>query len=250
MIRVEHLPDPARGVAEIILDRPEKRNALTPEMLREIVRAADRCNDDDDVRTIVLRGEGRAFCAGFDLDLCRDDREVLPALLRELSGAVRALRRTRTPVVCAAHGGAIAGGCALLGGADIVVTDMRAKLGYPVTRLGISPAVTTPALCTSVTGSGARRLLLAPTLVDGQTAQRLGLAHLVVETPEDVIARAQIEAGKLARKPTGGLQATKAWMNQLDGTADDHPFDRALEVSLSLSGGEEERELLAQFWTT
>jgi methylglutaconyl-CoA hydratase len=250
VIRVEHLPDPARGVAEIILDRPDKRNALTPDMLRELVRAAEQCNVDDDVRAIVLRGEGRVFCAGFDLDLCRDDQSVLPALLRELSAAVRALRRARIPVVCAAHGGAIAGGCALLGGADIVVTDMRAKLGYPVTRLGISPAVTTPALCANVTGSGARRLLLAPSLVDGEAAQRLGMAHLVVETPEDVTARAQIEAGKLARKPTSGLQATKAWMNTLDGTADDHPFDRALEVSLSLSGGEEERELLARFWSS
>jgi len=248
VIRIERLPEPAQGVGEIVLDRPEKRNALTPAMLAQIAEAARELEKDAAVRALVVRGEGRAFCAGFDLDLCRDDDDALAELLNGLSLAVRALRRLAKPVVCAAHGGAIAGGCALLGGADIVVTDQHAKLGYPVVRLGISPALTAPTLRASVGGSALRRLLLDPEIIDGAEARRLGLAHICVETPEDVTARAQIEAVKLAKKPTGGLRATKAWMNQLDGSADDELFDATLRASLSLTGGEEERALLEAMW--
>src|SRR5690606_9036453 len=82
-------------------------------------------------RALLLCGEGPVFCAGFDLDTCRGEGgdEALRRLLRGLSGAIAGLRAQERPVVVAAHGAAIAGGCALLGGADVVVADAGAKLG-------------------------------------------------------------------------------------------------------------------------
>ncbi len=136
------------GVRTIVLDRPEKRNALTPAMLDDLaagVRAVTLGKGDDaGVRAVLIRGEGRCFCAGFDLDLCRDDgpeQAVMKSFLAGLSDAIVAMRACPRPVVIAAHGAAIAGGCALLGGADLVVADRDAKLGYPVVRLGVSPAI-------------------------------------------------------------------------------------------------------------
>jgi enoyl-CoA hydratase/carnithine racemase len=232
------------GVADIVLDRQGKRNAQTPDMLTEVARLAHEISGDTAIRAIVLRGEGSVFCAGFDLELCNTDDTALPALLRTLSAAIRALRRARQPVVIAAHGAAIAGGCALLGAGDLVISHPSAKLGYPVLRLGISPAVNAPALQASLTDAHLRHRLLLPDLFTGEDARRIGLVHQLVDTPEDVIPRAQMEAGKLAQKPPDSMQATKRWLNELDGSLDDARFDEALAVSLSLAGSPEQRALL------
>jgi enoyl-CoA hydratase/carnithine racemase len=248
MIRVERLPEPARGVGEVVLDRPEKRNALTPDMLVALTAGVEELARDDAVAAIVVRGEGDRFCAGFDLDLCRDDPSVLASLLRELSAAVRAMRRAPKPVVVGAQGAAIAGGCALLGGGDVVVIDRAGTYGYPVTRLGISPAVSAPTLEGLVGRSAARRRLLDPGLFDAEEARRIGLGTVMVDLAEDVRPRAQIEAARLARKPPGALAATKRWCGEVEGVAGDGPFDAALGASLALVGGDEERALLERMW--
>lgn len=242
--------DPGFGaVGEIVLDRPDKRNALTPRMLDAIIAAAGELDADASIRAIVLRGEGAMFCSGFDLSLCRRDSGALRELLAGLSRAIRALRRASRPVVIAAHGGAIAGGCALLGGADLVVTDQHAKLGYPVLRLGISPAVSAPTLRLSLAGRHARERMLDTGLISGAEAGRIGLADRVVDLPEDAVPRAQIEASKLAGKPPAAIAATKRWLNEIEGSLDDETFDRALDASLALVGGEEERAALDAMWS-
>lgn len=235
-------------VGEIVLDRPEKRNALTPAMLDAIIRAAAELDADPSIRAIVLRGEGAMFCAGFDLSLCRDDSSTLRDLLTGLSRAVRALRRTSKPVVIAAHAGAIAGGCALLGGGDFIITDQAAKLGYPVLRLGISPAVSAPTLRLNLAGRHARERLLDTQLISGIEAGRIGLADRVVDIAEDVVPRAQIEAAKLAVKPAGAIAATKRWLNEIEGTLGDDEFEHSLAASLALVGSDEERRLLEAMW--
>jgi len=247
----ESLSRGERGsVALILLDRPGKRNALTPDMLHNIADAADLVHaGPGKARAVVLAGEGPVFCAGFDLALCRDDQEAMADLLSRLSRAIRSLRRLPVPVVVAAHGGAIAGGCALLGGADVVVADERAKFGYPVVRLGVSPAVTAPALRQAIGEGAARRRLLDPGLIDGREAHRIGLAHDLVPLPEDVRARAIETARTLAAKPHHSIVATKRWLNELDGSYDDEAFDAALRASLRLAGGEEERRRLAAMWS-
>lgn len=251
MIRVvRHGPDSGQfcGLGEIVIDRPDKRNALTPAMLEDLPARVLELEADGAVRAIVLRGQGQVFCAGFDLSLCRETSDALGAMLRGLSLSVRTMRRCTKPVVVAAQGAAIAGGCALLGGADLVVTSQCAKLGYPVVRLGISPAVTAPFLRLAVGDRPLRARLLDPQLFDGVEARRIGLATLCVDTPEDVVPRAQIEAMRLAAKPPGAYATTKRWLNEIEGSAEDDQIDRALAVSLGLVGGEEERALLAQMW--
>ena len=232
------------NIREIIINRPEKRNALTPAMLDAITDAAASADE----HVILLRGNGPRFCAGFDLSMCRDDDTILPALLTKLSAAIRALRRAPGPVVIAAHGAAIAGGCAILGGGDFVITDANAKLGYPVVTLGISPAVSAPSLRGATSGESARELLLHPKLVDGAAAARMGLVAECLPTPEDVEQRARELAESIAAKPPGSVSRTKAWLNEIDMSDRDDAFDQALQASLDLVGSEEQRELLAQIW--
>lgn len=277
------------SVRVVTLDRPEKRNALTPTMLEELVsvlespalgrpalragpepelarptefdasaRRADPPGDTESARradlpgAILLRGEGPVFCAGFDLDLCRDDgpeQGVMRAFLEGLSRTILAMRASPCPVVVAAHGGAIAGGCALLGGADVVVADRGARLGYPVVRLGISPAVSAPFLIESVGTGPARRRLLDPDLFDGAEGARLGLVHELVEDRDGVGARALEIAHELAGKPAKAIKATKRWVFETsDGGRMEGRAARALDASVSLITGDEARERLRRMW--
>ena len=244
------------GVRSIVFDRPEKRNALTPGMLGGLVEGVRAvtvgAGEDAGVRAVLLRGEGRSFCAGFDLDLCRDDgpdQAVMRSFLTLLSSAVEAMRACPRPVVIACQGAAVAGGCALLGGADIVVADRGAKLGYPVVRLGISPAVSAPFLMDGVGAGGARRRLLDHQLIDGVEGARIGLVHELVDGREDVAPRAHAVARSMASKSVHGMKATKAWALEVAGEKKmPGRAARALDASLSLITGDEARERLASVW--
>ena len=230
------------GVTEIVLDRPDQRNALIPSMLDGV------CDALEDVgKAAIIRGEGPVFCAGFDLERCVKDEGALLALLTGLDKAITAIRRCDAPVVVGVHGAAIAGGCALLAGADVVVADRGAKLGYPVTRLGISPGVSAPTLALAIGHGQARSRLLDPALFDGADAHRIGLVHELVDHRDDVLRRARQVAGELAGKPQAGLRATKRWLMEIEAslTRDD---GEALETSVGLVGQNEQRRLLREAW--
>lgn len=235
------------AIAVIALARPEKKNALTPAMLVDFNRAIGSIGPS--AKALLIQGDGDAFCSGFDLSLCRDNSDALGELLSGLSAAIAALRALPIPVVMAVHGAAIAGGCALLGGADIVITHTDAKLGYPVVKLGISPAVSMPFLMPAVGPAPARARALDASLISGTEAHRIGLAHECLPTAAEVLPRARTIAGELAAKPTVGLRATKSLLNELDRTDSLERARRGLETSLALVGSVEERERLAQLWT-
>jgi enoyl-CoA hydratase/carnithine racemase len=234
------------AVVEVAFARPEKKNALTPAMLDEFCRAVESI--DPEAKAVVVAGDGDAFCSGFDLSLCRENSDALAELLKGLASAILALRKLPQPVVMAVQGAAIAGGCALLGGADVVVTHREAKLGYPVVKLGISPAVSMPFLMPAVGAGAARARALDTSLISGTEAARIGLAHECRETAGEVLPRARAIAQEIAAKPAVGVRASKAWLNELDRTLE-HPHALSgLKTSLSLVGSEEERSRLAELW--
>lgn len=236
------------GFAEVVLNRPEKRNALTPEMLDEFIERIEEAGEDDRAGAVLVRGEGKSFCAGFDLTLCKENSDALAAMLTGLSKAVRVMRRLGKPVIVAAHGHAVAGGCALLGGADLVIADRALKLGYPVVKMGISPAVSAPFVRQALASTRTRGLLLEPELIDGDRAREMGLVQLLVDLPEDVTPRGQIEAQRFASKPPKAMSATRKWLAEIEGLDADTGIDRALKASLELVGTPEERERLAAIW--
>lgn len=235
-------------LATIALNDPQRRNALSVAMFDALDEAIARVRDDASVRVILLRGEGKIFCAGFDLAACADDPSMMATFIHRLSSLNRALRRLSQPVVAAAHGAAIAGGCALLSACDFVFVEAAAKLGYPVHRIGVSPAVTLPTL-TQATGHGpARALVLAGELITGAEAHRIGLATRAIEGTDAMFKAAEDHCAMLAAKPPKALRATKQWLNELDGSLDNAVFDRAAEASASLTAGEEAVAMLSRAW--
>lgn len=231
------------SIATIFFNRPEKKNALTPPMLEKFIEAIGATHG---ARSLVIAGRGGVFCSGFDLDLCHQDSAALEALLRGLTGAILALRKHAAPVVVAAHGAAIAGGCALVGGADVALTNTEAKLGYPVVILGISPAVSAPFLTAAIGGGHARARLLEPRIVSGGEALHIGLVHECLDSAQDVLPRAMQIAESLAAKPRSAMAATKSWLDELDGATDTDVVYHALDASLSLVNSPEQRERLAK----
>lgn len=227
------------AIAVIAFDRPDKRNALLPRMLDGLVEHIEHCRD---ARAIVLTGEGKAFCAGFDLEACLADPAVLDALLIGLHRAIEALRSSPCPVVAAAHGSAIAGGCALLGGADAVVSNRSARLGYPAIALGISPAVSAPSLIAKVGNARARELLLSPRPVDGAEAKRIGLVDVLVEEPGDVLGAAMTLARQLGGPSQLAQTHTSKWLDHLNPFLVHEPL--ALDASRALVGKAEQCTLL------
>ncbi len=249
MVRLEHHETPDGRVAVVLLDRHEKRNALTPDMLENIRACADHVHaEEDHPGALVLGGVGDVFCAGFDLSLCQEDPLILPALLTRLSETARALRHLPIPVVAAAQGGAIAGGCALLCGADFVITNRDARLGYPVVRIGVSPAVSSTLLQPAIGHAHCRERLLDPALIDGEEALRIGLASECLAKPDAVLPRALELATDLASKQRHALAATKRWLNELDGSENAAQLDGALNASLAITSGDEQRTMLESVW--
>jgi methylglutaconyl-CoA hydratase len=244
MIRTEH----ESGIFSVMLDRPDKRNAMTPAMLESLGEAIGRATTED-ARALVLGGEGAVFCGGFDLLMCLEKPGTLAELLTGLSRTITTLRHLPIPVVIAAHGAAIAGACALLGGGDVVVTNRSAKLGYPVLPLGISPAVSAPSLGLQVGTGPARTRLLNPALIDGTEALRIGLAHELVEMPNEVRARALSIAKDLSEKPRGAIAATRAWLAEVDLALSGDDPERGLQASLALADNGEMRERLSSLFS-
>ncbi len=238
-------------IAIISLNRPDKRNAMTPEMLDELCEALANVSNDikNECRAIAFIGTGKTFCAGFDLKMCAKDPsgETMRSLLSGLSQAVRMMRDLPIPVVLGVHGAAVAGGCALLGGADIVIADQNAKLGYPVVKIGVSPAVSAAFMMSSITPGAVRNRLVDTDLINGTQAMNIGLVHETVDSVEGVRNRTIERANQLASKPGIACRATKEWLNEITSSMTDHA-QAGLNTSLSLTGSLEEQERLAALW--
>ncbi len=235
------------GVVEIALNDAAKRNALSMAMFDAVDKSLQRIGRDDSLRVVILRGEGPAFCAGFDLATAVDQPAILKEFIARLSTLIRSIRQLPMPVIAAVHGAAIAGGCALLSACDFVFVTREAKVGYPVHRIGISPAVTLPILMKTLPAGVARALVLSGELIDGMEAKRIGLASHLVENDESIATEALVFAGRLASFPTFAMRVTKAWLNELDGSINDAPFDATVKGSAFLAETCEAQALLRQW---
>ncbi len=234
-------------IATITLNDPDRRNALGFAMFEGLDSALRNVAGRSGVSVALLRGSGKDFCAGFDLAAARAHGAVIGAFIERLSALLRAVRRLPQVVVAAVQGSAIAGGCALVSAADVVVASAQAKLGYPVHRLGVSPAVTLPTLLAAIGSGPARSLLLEGRLIDGAAALRLGLAHRLSRDDAAVGADAAALSAVIAAHGPHALRATKAWLNELEGADDDRRFDAPARDSAALAATAEAQAALRAF---
>ncbi len=191
------LEDLTEGVARLTLNRPEVRNALNPALIGALETALRRLEADPAARVVVLRGAGdRAFCAGADLKGVGDRGTTLQAR-ESFSGLARVLElmaRMRTPVIAQVHGFALAGGCGLAAGADIVVAADDAVFGLPEIKVGLLPLIVMAPILHAVGRKRALLMILSGEPVSAREAYEMGLVSRLVpraalETTVDGLAR-------------------------------------------------------------
>jgi len=166
------------GVASVTLNRPEVRNALNVTLIRELEQALASLEDDTQARVIVLAGAGdRAFCAGADLKGVGDRGTTLEARdsFSGLARILEAMARMKTPIVAKVHGFALAGGCGLAAGCDIVVAAEDAVFGLPEIRIGLLPLIVMAPILRSVGRKRGMLMILSGEQVGAREAYEMGL---------------------------------------------------------------------------
>ena len=198
-------------VRTITLNRPERRNAMTPEMQTELIAAMED-SATSDCRVIIFAGAGEAFCAGLDLSALQQmnykSAEDHRADAERIAKLFRTLYELPKPTIAAVHGAAIAGGTGLATICDFTLAVPAAKFGYTEVRIGFLPAVVSAYLALQVGDKRARDLLLTARLCDATEAHRLGLVTEVV-APEDLQLRVLAIAEALIANSPESLAATK-----------------------------------------
>jgi enoyl-CoA hydratase len=206
--------------AWITLNRPAKRNALSPALLTELHRALDLSDADRDVRVLVLTGAPPAFCAGADLEFFRGlldqpdgcDR-FLASVIQPLTEVMARLRASDRPVIAAVNGACAAGGLELVLACDLIVASAAATFTDAHSRLGIAPAVGAAAgLARAVGEFRAKRLLLASEPHDAATMAEYGLVTEVT-APADLVGRVTALAETLSQRSPVSFAAMKAMVH-------------------------------------
>jgi methylglutaconyl-CoA hydratase len=208
------------GVLVCTLDRPAKRNALSAELIEALHAALERADLDAGVRVVLLRGAGRDFCAGADLDelLASADRSPAEneASALRLGSLFTRMRTLPKPVVAAVQGRALAGGAGGVTACDLAVAGAGAQLGYPEIQRGFVPAIVMTLLRRATGEKSALDLVLTGRVLSAAEAREAGLVARVV--PDGELERTVAElAAALAGASPSALALTKQLYYRLDG---------------------------------
>lgn len=201
----------APGIARIMLNRPERRNALSVALLQQLCESVGNCCATPDCRVVVLGGNGPVFCAGLDLQEATDESMTEQSAMW-IERALAVLRDDRIITIAAVQGGAYAGGAGLMSACDFVIAADNARFGFPEARRGLVPALILHALRWKVREGDLRDLLLTGEPINAVRARDMGLVQRLTDH-DSVIA----EAVRAARAVIAGgpetIRRTKQMLN-------------------------------------
>ena len=239
-----------RGIFSITLNRPDKRNALNSVMIELLHQAAEQADLDHDARVVMIRGAGKDFCSGADLDelLASAERSIdenEKSALR-LGRLFQRIRELPKPVVALIQGRALAGGAGLATACDVVVASSSAQLGYPEIQRGFVPAMVMTMLRASVGEKRALDLVLNGRLLTAAEALNAGLLTQVV--PDKELEReGTAVASRLAGSSASALALTKRLFYQLDGQSFADGITLGARVNAVSRSTPDFREAIARF---
>jgi enoyl-CoA hydratase/carnithine racemase len=205
-----------RGTATITLDRPDRLNALTFEVYRELAETFEQLDREDEVRAIVITGRGRGFCSGGDQDdiikhLLGRDTPALLAFTRATGRLIKAMRACRRPIVAGVNGTAVGAGAVIACASDLRIAAANAKFGFVFPQVGLSGAdMGIMYLLPRIVGLGhASELLLFGDIIPASRALEIGLVNRVVPDAAAAVEMAQAWAQRLASGPAFAHAMTK-----------------------------------------
>lgn len=210
-----------QGICTLTMNRPEKRNALNPDLVKALHEAIIQAGSDDAVRVIVLKGAGSAFCAGADLAYLQQISNNSPQ--ENLEDSTRLMQMLQSivdcpkPVIGMVHGPAIAGGCGLATVCDVVVAGReRAQFGYSEVKIGFIPAIVMVYLLRKIGDTQARRMVLTAQTISADEAARIGLIAMVADDA-DLEGATHDLATMIARNSSSALALSKQMLSALHG---------------------------------
>lgn len=237
------------GLATITLNRPEKRNAISFELIDDLLRALDEVAKSEAI-VLILTGAGKAFCSGMDLENLKALLGRLPAQnLKDSETMVRlfrALYEFPKVTIAAVNGAAIAGGTGLALLCDFTLAVPEAKFGYTEVRIGFVPAIVSTFLLRQVGEKQARDLLLTGRLFGADEAARMGLISEIVP-PENLISRARELAALLMENSSASLRATKQLLTDHARAELDAQIDAAVRENAAIRTTADFREGITSF---
>ena len=209
-------------IATIVLARPEARNALTEAMGEALRETVDELAARDDVRAVIVRGDGKAFSAGGDLGFIADRLVASPEDNRRTMRAFYALylgiRRVRAPTIAALHGAAIGAGVCFALACDVRLAATGTKIGLNFVRLGLHPGMGATLLLPRLVGvAKASELLLTGKTIDADEALRIGLVN-AVHAPDELVPAAVAMAREIAEAAPRAVASTAAALRAYDAT--------------------------------
>jgi len=206
-----------KSIALIKLNNPEKRNALSPELIKQLKDKLVEAKEDYSVKVLIITGEGKSFCAGADLKYLIDlknnsaiENQIDTNSLAELFLMIYNFPK---PTMAAVNGAAIAGGCGLAGVCDFIVADKdHSKFGYSEVKIGFIPAIVSIFLINRIGGGRARQLLITGDIIDAKEAREIGFVNYL----SDDALKFSIElAERLCKNSSLSMNETKLMINKI-----------------------------------
>lgn len=232
-------------ITVVTLNRPERRNSLTIELLNELISAIKVASDQAEERVLILRGSGAAFCTGLDLKAAADQTKA-HATAEMVAKTLIAIAETRLVTIAAVHGAAVAGGAGIMSACDYVVAAEKTKIGYPEVRRGLVAGLVMTFLRRQVRERHLRELVLGGELIDATRALEIGLVNRVV-APDQVMNEAQKFAASVLQGAPNAIANTKRLIEELWATSVKEDVDLALKHHMQARESVEAREGIAAF---
>jgi methylglutaconyl-CoA hydratase len=232
-------------ITVVTLNRPERRNALTIELLTELISAIHVASEEPHVRILILRGAGAAFCTGLDLKEAADQGKA-HATAEAVANTLITISQTRLITIAAVHGAAVAGGAGIMSTCDFAVAAQRTKIGYPEVRRGLVAGLVMTFLRRQVAERNMRELLLGSELIDAERAREIGLVNRVV-TRDDLMSEALKFAESALQGAPGAVAQTKRLIDELWWRSVKQDVDLALKYHMEARESAEAREGIAAF---
>src|SRR5215831_11434606 len=203
----------APQITVLTLNRPERRNALTLELLTELCAAINVASQQPEQRVLILRGAGAAFCTGLDLKEAADQTKA-HATGKMVATTLIGISQTRLITIAAVHGAAVAGGAGIMSACDFVVAAEGTKIGYPEVRRGLVAGLVMTFLRRQIGERNMRELLLGSELIDAERAKEIGLVNRVVAR-DDLMTEAEEFADSVLQGAPMALAQTKRLIEEL-----------------------------------
>jgi methylglutaconyl-CoA hydratase len=240
------------AIARVTMNRPKKRNALNDELIAELKSALGRAYDNHEVRVVILSGAGSDFCAGADLSALQKiaNASVAENLddARSLMELFALLRELRIPVIAAVRGRALAGGCGLALGCDLVIAETEASFGFPEVKIGFVPAMVMTILRRNVSEKKAFELISLGGEISAREAASFGLINRAVDAAS-FDSEVSGLAAKLARLSPAAIALSKKLLYKIDSLSFAEALECGVDVNVTARMSDDCKKGIARFLT-